>query len=174
MRFFSSITTTLALATGIAVAADRPQPVTYLNGNIEGFSQNAGGTLELRDTKAMVLRSKDANVEIPYSAVSMTGRKTVAVLTQKDPLYKVWSLHKRLLIPVPLEEMAVAYKDKNGTEKTVTIEMEKKTADRVQVNIERAAQRKASDAGAWWGDSLWKTSRNKDQWGGAGVVAQRE
>jgi hypothetical protein len=25
----------------------------------------------------------------------------------------------------------------------------------------------------WWGDGYWKTTRNKDQWGGAGTVAQK-
>jgi hypothetical protein len=52
--------------------------------------------------------------------------------------------------------------------------MEKKVADHLQANVELASERKAADAGAWWGDSIWKTKRNKDQWGGSGVVAQRE
>jgi len=171
MRFYSFMT--LTLAAGIAVAADGPKSVTYLNGNIEGFSQNADATLELRDTKVMVLRAKGADAEIPFGAVSKTERTEVPVVTQKDPLYKVWSLHKRLLIPTPLQKVMLTYTE-NGAPKTVTMEMEKSLSDRMLGSIERAAERNAANAGAWWGDGVWKTKRNKDQWGGLGTVAQRE
>ncbi len=164
----------LLLAAGIAVAADGPKPVTYLNGNIEGFAQNASGTLDVRSAKTMTLRTKGADVEIPYAAVSKTDRTTPLVSVAKDPLYKVWSLPQRLMPPTPLQQLVVTYKDKAGAEKSVTLEIQKATADRVLANVEQAAARNAANSGAWWGDSVWKTQRNKDQWGGSGAVAQRE
>jgi hypothetical protein len=165
---------TFILATGVALAADNIKPVTYLEGNLEGFAVNASSTLEFRDSKVMALHTKGADAVIPYAAVSKTTEKIIPVVTEKDPLYKVWSLHKRLLIPNPLHEVTVTYTDRNGAEKTVTMEMEKVPADRVAAQVKQATDRKAANAGSWWGDSMWKTNRNKEEWGGAGVMAQRE
>ncbi len=169
MRFFSLA---FILAAGIAVAADRP--VTYLEGNVEGLSQNATGTLQFKDSKAMVLHAKGADVLVPYGAVSKIDRKTAPVLTEKDPLYKVWMIHKRLLIPTPLEQLTVAYADKAGAAKSITIEMDKAAADRVQAQVKQVADKLEANKGTWWGDSVWKTARNKDQWAGSGVMASRE
>ena len=165
---------TFILASGVALAADNIKPVTYLEGNLEGFAANASGTLEFRDSKVMVLHSKGVDAVIPYNVVSKTSQKVVPVVTEKDPLYKVWSLHKRLLPPTPLHAVMVVYKDKAGTEKPITVEMQKVAADRVQAQVKQAADWKAANAGSWWGDSVWKTQRNKEDWGGAGVIAQRE
>jgi hypothetical protein len=162
----------LTLAAGLAVAADKP--VTYLEGNVEGLAQNATGTLQFKNSKVMVLHSKGADVTVPYAAVSKTDRKTAPVLTEKDPLYKVWMIHKRLLIPTPLQLVTVAYNDKTGAEKTITIEMDKAAADRVQAQVQQAADKIAANRGDWWGDSVWKTKRNKDEWAGSGVIASRE
>jgi len=172
MRFFSIITFTLA--TGIALAADGVKPVTYLEGNLEGFAPNASATLEFRDSRVMALHAKDSDVVIPYGVVSKTNRKTVPLLTEKDPIYKVWNIHKRLLIPTPQEQVTVSYRNQAGAEKTATLEMDKASADRLQAHVKQATDRNAANAGAWWGDAVWKTDRNKDQWGGAGVMAQRE
>jgi hypothetical protein len=161
----------ITLAAGLAVAADKP--VTYLEGNVEGLTQNATGTLQFKSSKVMVLHAKGADVTVPYAAVSKTERKTAPVLTEKDPLYKVWMIHKRLLIPTPLQLVTVVYADKTG-EKSITIEMDKAAADRVQAQVQQTADKIAANQGAWWGDSVWKTQRNKDQWSGSGVVASRE
>jgi hypothetical protein len=165
---------TFILATGVALANDNVKPVTYLEGNLDGFATNASATLEFRDSKAMVLHVKGSDAVIPYGVVSKTSQRLVPVVTEKDPLYKVWSLHKRLLIPNPLHAVTVVYKDKAGAEKSVTLEMEKGAADRVQAQIKQATDRNSANAGSWWGDSVWKTARNKEEWGGAGVIAQRE
>jgi hypothetical protein len=164
----------LTLAAGLALASDNVKPVTYLEGNLEGFVANVGGKLEFRDSKAMVLHAKSWDAVIPYAAVSKTSEELIPVVSEKDPLYKVWSLHKRLLIPTPLHAVTVVYKDKSGVEKTVKLEMEKSAATRVQAQVKQAADQKAANDGAWWGDSVWKTARNKQDWGGAGVLAQRE
>jgi hypothetical protein len=53
----------------------------------------------------------------------------------------------------------------------MTIEMSKTSADGVLATIERHSGKVANDS--WWGDNYWKTTRNKDTWGGAGTVAQK-
>jgi hypothetical protein len=162
----------ITLAAGLAVAADHP--VTYLEGNVEGLPLNAIGTLQFKDAKAMVLHSKEGNVVVPYAAVSKTESHAAPVTTEKDPLYKVWDLHKRLLIPTPLQQVTVAFHDKTGAEKSIVIEMDKKSAKRVQAQVAQAIEKSAANGGAWWGDAVWKTARNKEQWSGSGVVASRE
>lgn len=165
---------TLVLATGVALASDNVKPATYLEGNLEGFTANAGVTLEFRDYNAMAVHAKGADQVIPYAAVSKTSERLVPVVSEKDPLYKVWSLHKRLLIPNPLHAVTVVYTDKAGVEKSVTLEMEKASAERLQAQVKQVADKAAANNGSWWGDSVWKTQRNKTEWGGAGVIAQRE
>jgi hypothetical protein len=165
---------TLIFATGVALAADNTKPITYLEGNLEGFHTNDSGSLEFRDSKVMVLHAKETEAVIPYGSVTTTSRKVIPVVTEKDPLYQVWNLHKRLLIPTPLHSVSVVYKDKAGAEKSVTLEMEKAAADRVEAQVKQAMDKNAANAGSWWGDSIWKTERNKSEWGGAGVMAQRK
>lgn len=162
------------LAAGVALANDNVKPVTYMEGNLNGFAVNAGGTLEFRDSKAMVLHTNGSDAVIPYSVVSKTSERIVPVVSEKDPLYKVWSIHKRLLVPTPLHAVTVTYKDQAGVEKSATLEMQKAAADRLQAHVKQAQDHKAANAGSWWGDSVWKTQRNKDDWGGTGVIAQRE
>ncbi len=165
---------TFVLTASAAFAADNVKPVTYLEGNIDGFAVNASSKLEFKDSKVMVLRTKGADAVIPYGMVTKTDDVLVPVVSEKDPLYKVWSIHKRLLIPNPLHAVTVTYTDKAGAEKKVTLEMEKAAAERLEAHVKQASDRNAANAGAWWGDSVWKTQRNKSDWGGAGVIAQRE
>ena len=162
----------LTLAAGLAVAADKP--VTYLESNVEGIAVNATGTVHFKDSKAMVLHTKGADVLVPYAAVTKTERKTVPVVVDKEPVYKVWAVHKRLLIPNPLEQVTVAFMDRSGAAKSVTIETDKHTADRVEAQIQQVSEQIAANQGNWWGDSVWKTERNKGQWSGSGVYASRE
>ena len=53
----------------------------------------------------------------------------------------------------------------------MTIELSKTAAAGLLATIERHSGKVADNN--WWGDSYWKTTRNKDQWGGAGTVAQK-
>jgi hypothetical protein len=53
----------------------------------------------------------------------------------------------------------------------MTLEMPKTSVDGVLGIIERYSPKVASTS--WWGDGYWKTTRNRDTWGGAGTVAQK-
>lgn len=165
---------TLTLACGFAVAADGPKTVTYIKGSVEGLSPNETATMTLPDTKVLVLKTKDSGLEIPYAAIVKSGRAIVEAEVENEPLYKVWSLHERLLPPAPKHQLTLDYKTKSGVEQSVTLSMDKATADKVMAHVDRAAARNSANAGNWWGDDYWKTKRNQNQWGGAGTVAQRE
>lgn len=169
------LTLTFFLVAGLAMAANTPQEVTYVDGTLDGFSLATETTLQLASAKHMVLHAKGAkNVEIPFSSVTSVDRQTVPVSVEKEPLYKVWNLPKRLAPAAPVEKLAFEFRDKSGSIQRVTLETDKKTADRVQANLKLAAQKRANDHGAWWGDEVWKTNRNKSEWGGAGAIASRE
>jgi hypothetical protein len=160
----------LTLGTCLTLAAG-PKDVTYLAGSLEGITSKA--TLDLTNTKVMVLRSGSIKIEIPYMAISKSDVKTQE-FAEKEPLYKVWTLGSRLMPPTPQEEYSLEYRDAKGATTTVTLGMEKSVADKLSARLAKAEERKAAQRGDWWGDSYWKTKRNQNEWGGAGELASRE
>lgn len=167
MRFSQTLTLALTLACGAAIGADYgPYPMTYLKGDVEGIDQNAGGTVDLTNSKVLTVKAHDAKFELPYTAIFGAERKDVVISVEKEPLYKVWTLPKRLGIvaPFPQQEVSFDYKDKTGTLHSMTLEMEPTAADRLFLRVKQASEKKAATRGDWWGDSVWKTHRNQPDW----------
>ncbi|MGH9648567.1 MAG: hypothetical protein ACRD4E_17315 [Bryobacteraceae bacterium] len=170
MRFLTLPTLTI-LAGGLLAAADSAT-VTYIDGNVAELAANSGGTLYLNNPQTMELKTPLHKVQIPYAQISKAELGSVMVHTaDPEPLYKVWALPKRL-VKSETQQMTVAYTNGNGQDQTMTLEMSKAAADGVLATIERRSA-KLTNATAWWGDNYWKTSRNRDTWGGAGTVAQK-
>ena len=169
MRFLTLPTLTI-LAGGLMFAADS-ETITYIDGNLADLSPNTAATLKLTNPKAMELWTPLHQVEIPYGQISKAELGSVKThSSEPEALYKVWALPKRF-IKSETRELTVAFTNGTGQEQTMTIELSKPAASSVLATIEN---RNAKVAGNnWWGDSYWKTSRNKDQWGGAGTVAQK-
>ncbi len=169
------LTLTFICAAGLALAANAPKDITYVEGTLDGFSLATKTTLELASVKHLVLHAKGSpDVEVPYANVTATTHATVPVSVEKEPLFKVWDLPKRLAPPAPVEKVALQFVDKTGAKQSVTFETDKKTATKVLANVKQASSKRASDGGAWWGDGVWKTKRNQGEWGGAGPIASRE
>jgi hypothetical protein len=170
---FPTLTTLITLACGLAVAAEGPQPVTYISGNLDGLAPNTGATVDVSGSKAIALNNGAVKVEVPYAAISRAelGQPT-EVTTESEPLYKVWTLHKRFLPKRTVQQVTVDYRTAAGENKTLTIEAEQHVAEGVIAAIEERTTPPSEKV--WWGDTIWKTTRNKDQWGGAGTVASRE
>ena len=169
MRFLTLPTLTI-LAGGLLAAADSAT-VTYIDGNVAELSPNSGATLYLNNPQSMELKTPLHKVQIPYSQISKAELGSVMVhMADPEPLYKVWMLPKRL-IKSETQQMTLAFTDGNGQDQTMTIEMSRAAADGVLATIERHSAKVANTG--WWGDSVWKTSRNRDSWGGAGTVAQK-
>ncbi|MEO8100143.1 MAG: hypothetical protein ABI811_20755 [Acidobacteriota bacterium] len=170
----SFLTFTFILASGFALAADGPESVTYLEGNLDGLAVHSVATLELSHGKAMILRAKEAKVEIPYAGITKVERSTSKVETASEPLYKVWNLRKKLIPPTPVEHVTLHYKGQGSADHSVTLAMQKSSADNVMAAWDTENELRSKARGDWWGDGIWKTTRNKDQWGGSGQVAARE
>lgn len=169
MRFLTLPTLTI-LAGGLLAAADTAT-VTYIDGNVAELAANSGATLYLNNSQTMELKTPLHKVQIPYAQISKAELGSVMVHTaDPEPLYKVWALPKRL-VRSETQQMTVAYTNGNGQDQTMTLEMSKAVADGVLATIERRSAKLSNTA--WWGDNYWKTSRNRDTWGGAGTVAQK-
>jgi hypothetical protein len=169
MRFLTLPTLTI-LAGGLLAAADSAT-VTYVDGNIAELSPNTGATLYLNNPQSMELRTPLHKVQVPYSQVSKAELGSVIVHTyEPEPLYKVWALPKRIM-KSETRQMTLDYTNGSGQDQTLTIELSRVAADSLLATIERRSGKVANDN--WWGDKTWKTTRNKDEWGGAGTVAQK-
>ena len=169
MRFLTLPTLTI-LAGGLLAAADSTT-VTYIDGNVPELSPSTAATLNTSNPLTLELKTPLHKVQIPYAQISKAEVGSVMVHTpEPEPLYKVWALPKRL-VKSETQQMTVAFTDGNGLAQTMTLEMPKASADSVLATIERHSP-KVANAG-WWGDSVWKTNRNRDSWGGAGTVAQK-
>jgi hypothetical protein len=169
------LTLTFICAAGLALAANAPKDITYVEGTLDGYSLATKTTLELASVKHLVLHAKGGqDVEIPYANVIASTRTTVPVSVEKEPLFKVWELPKRLAPPAPVEKVALQFVDAKGAKQSVTFETDKKTATKVLARVKQASNKRASDGGAWWGDGVWKTKRNQTDWGTSGPIASRE
>ena len=169
MRFLTVPTLTI-LAGGLLAAADSAT-VTYIDGNVAELTPNSGATLYMTNPQTLELKTPLHKIQIPYAQISKAEVGSVMVHTaDPEPLYKVWALPKRLM-KSETQQMTLAFKDANGQDQKMTIEMSKTSADSVLATIERHSPKVANTG--WWGDSYWKTNRNRDSWGGAGTVAQK-
>ncbi len=178
--------TLIAVLTTAAFAASRSETTTYVDGNLKGVSPNTGGTLVLSEEKTMYFRTGLENVEVPYSGISKVELGAVKETSHDVPFYKVWALHKRFNGSNKTETqlLIVNFKNEDGEEKAMTLELAKPAMDGVLRSIEKgtgkswvsaepktqtASAKKKSAAEAknstdWWGDDYWKTTRNADKW----------
>jgi hypothetical protein len=171
MRFLTFATLT-TLTCGLALAGDGPQTVTYITGNLD-LAPNSGATLNVSGAKVMELNNGTSKVEVPYAGITRAELGEATEYSDEQPLYKVWALHKRFIGKRAVQQVTVDFKTASGETRSMTIEAEQSVAEDVLAAIEdRTAP--APQKAAWWGDSVWKTKRNEEAWGGAGTVAARE
>jgi hypothetical protein len=184
----------LSLAALSAVFADsRPETTTYVDGNLAGVSPNSGGTLMFSDDKAMYLHTGLETIAIPYDGISNAELGAVKETSHDVPLYKVWARHRHP--KTATQYLIVNFKNEAGEDKSMTLELATAAASSVLSDLEARTGKKfepaqtqppefkteraaashspamsakpatVGSANDWWGDSLWKTSRNADKWG---------
>jgi hypothetical protein len=169
MRFLT-FTTLTVLAGGLLAAAD-PSSITCVKGTIDELSPNTGATL-VNTGKSMEIRTPLHSVQVSYSHISKAELGAIqSHAPEADAPYKVWTLHKRFMASPQTQEMTVDFTNEKGQNQTMTLELSKKAAAGLFATIERSSGTVAN--ANWWGDDYWKTTRNKDSWGGAGTIAQK-
>jgi len=168
-------------ACGLLCGAARPENSTYVDGNIAALKPNTGGTLVFTDDNAMTFRTGLAEVAIPYKGIRKAEAGATQVHSHSDaPAYKVWTLPRRLH-RTETQLLTVEFKNEQGEDQTMTLEMAKPSAGNVLATIEghtevgAAAQAAAARAKQddWWGDRYWKTTRNSEQWNGNTISSER-
>jgi hypothetical protein len=139
-------------------------PAVYSVGNLTGVEIGAEGFLTLNDSKA-VFRSGKSSVEIPYKHITNTELGAKITPPSDVPVYKFWELHKRLPGGRPVHQMlTIEFNAKDGAARTMTLEMEEAAAAQVieQLDYGRGLRHRTRNNDAWWGDSLWRTTRNEN------------
>jgi hypothetical protein len=130
-RLFSifSVVVIAALALcSTAFAGSRAETATYVDGNVTGFSPNTGGTLMISDDKSMFFRTGLATVPVTYSSISHAELGAVRETSHDVPFYKVWELNKRFAGKTETQLLIVNFKDEQGEEKTMTLELARAAA----------------------------------------------
>jgi hypothetical protein len=169
---FSTLATATLLTCGLALAADGPQAVTYISGNLDNLTANSGATLDVSGSKAIQLNTGSAKIDVPYASITRAELGEITEFSSEEPLYKVWALHKRFLGKRAVQRVTLDFQTTAGESKTLTLEAPRQVAEDVIAVIEDRTT--PETAKTWWGDNVWKTKRNQEQWGGAGTVATRE
>jgi hypothetical protein len=184
MTRISSFAAWTVLACATVFAASRAETTTYVDGNLTGLSPNTGGTLLFSDDKALVLRTGLATVSVPYSAVTRSELGPTRETSHGAPIYKVWARHKK----TETQFLTVDFKNDEGLSRTMTLELAQSSAPTVLAAIQNHTGTKPgamvsstkpinspNDKGAvaspatkpgsdWWGDDVWKTTRNAGTW----------
>jgi len=186
MRTISALTITI-LACGAAFAEPRPETTTYVDGTVTGVSPHTGGTLMFTDAKAMHLRTASMNVTVPYESITKAELGATKVHAHEVPMYKIWEIHRRLNENTETRYLTVAFKSGEGEAETMTLELAKSSVPNVMATIQSHARQGVVPAdstptvklteeqlykaapdppasAAWWGDDIWKTTRNQDKW----------
>jgi hypothetical protein len=165
------------LAGGLTLSAANSEGVTYVDGNLTGFVPNSGGTLLLTGDQAIELRAGQATVAVPYAGITKAELGAIKVHSHGEPLYKVWALHKRFVGKTESQLVTVSFKDEDGDQKNMTLELDKLAAADVVAAIHNhngtGPAANAPRAGEWWGDSYWRTTRNAGKWDRNGSLATR-
>jgi len=158
----------------IAVSgAPRPETSTYVDGNVSSLTPHTGGTLVFTDKNSMTFRTGLAEVAVPYASILRAELGAIQVHSHDLPgvLAVVNRLHK-----TETQLLTVEFKSGLGEDQTMTLELARPAASSVLATIQEhspnstvAAAKAPADkvvAGKeeWWGDSMWKTTRNQDSW----------
>jgi hypothetical protein len=191
----SSFGVLAVLAAGLAFADSSPQTATYIDGNVAGVAPKTGGTLLFAGDQTMNFRTGLATVPVPYANISHAELGAVVETSKSHPFYKVWEIRKH---KPQNQYLIVNFANEEGEQKTMTLELEQSAAPDV-LGIIQSHNAKAVDASktqvaassssktpkpdimrsgpavsnSWWGDDVWKTTRNADKWNAPSSASQQ-
>jgi len=136
--------------------------IEYVGGTVKAIPANATGAFSFDDSRDLVFNYGGSAYSLPYEQITSTD------------VTKGESHHILRKIPVPSfspgkrkETLTIAYKDAAGAAGTLNFEL---TANQATEACDTIAAKKAFAAATaipsneWWGDKLWKTTRNQSAW----------
>jgi hypothetical protein len=158
----------LGLLAGVAAfGAPRWEATTYVDGNVKDLAPNTGGTLQFPDDKTMYFNTGAKSIPVPYASIDKAELGPTKVHSHDVPLYKIWALPKRFGGKTQTQYLSLRFKNTDGEENNMTLELPQSTAPTVLSTIQTRSGMKPPikpDEDESWGDEYWKTARNADQW----------
>jgi hypothetical protein len=136
--------------------------VEYVGGTVKTIPANATGAFDFDDSRQLLFSYSGSAYALPYEQITSTD------------VTKAESHHILRKIPVPSfspgkrkETLTINYKDAAGVAGTLNFEL---SASQAAEACDTIAAKKAFAAATalpskeWWGDTWWKTNRNKSAW----------
>lgn len=117
------------LAAAAAFGAPQAETTTYVDGNLTGVSPNSGATLTYSGEKQMTLRTGLTNIDVPYENISHAELGAVKETTHGHKLFGRRSTTQTQLL-------IVNFKNGEGEDKTMTLELAQPAAASVLSSIE--------------------------------------
>jgi hypothetical protein len=137
--------------------------VQYVGGTVEAIPVNAAGTFNFDDARELQFNYGGSIYKLPYQQItSMDIKRAELRRVHHVPVPSVFPSHWR-------DVLSISYKDPAGATGTLKFEMPTLEA----INARDSIDQKKAPAGEstatsqnnqWWGDSYWKTTRNKAAW----------
>ncbi len=153
------------------VARAASDTVQYVGGTVKSIPVNSTGTFNFDDAKEFRFVYNGTAYQLPYDQIISTSieraemRRVLHVFPAVSP---VASRRKQVLV--------INYKESTGALGSVNFELAAYKAADAQETI--AAKRSpispaaaAAASNKWWGDTFWKTTRNKPQWDAQAALA---
>lgn len=165
-------TAVLTSVSCLALCAAAGDPATYTQGTVKGLPLNTTGKLEM-DGQNLVFHHGSNHLSVPYQ--NITGIDVDGAAGAKEPMYKIWKLHKRLGGDSAARRVTVRYAAEPNVNKMMVFTMAPEHADHVRRALDPATAKtfdkkremgevKSTYREEWWGDSMWKTTRNAAKW----------
>ncbi len=136
-------------------------PVQYVGGTVKSIPVNSGGTFNFEDAKDFRFIYNGSEYKLPYDQITSTS-------IEKADIRRVWHVFPAMS-PIAnhrMQTLVVNYTDATGATGTLNFELMEYRAVDAQETIaaKRSPVAAAPAETAWWGDKLWKTTRNQAVW----------
>ncbi|MGP0074688.1 MAG: hypothetical protein ACLPWF_22480 [Bryobacteraceae bacterium] len=142
-------------------AADTTQ---YVGGTVKSIPVNSAGSFNFDDAKEFRFVYNGSTFKLPYDQITSTNiekadvRRVLHVFPAMSPI----ASHRK-------QTLVINYADSTGATGSLNFELAAFRATDAQETI--AAKKSpispaaaAAASNEWWGDSVWKTTRNKSAW----------
>ena len=152
-----------AMIPAVLLSGEPSGTVQYVGGTVQTIPANATGTFSYDDSRELYFNYGGSAYKLPYEQITgMEINRAELRKFHKIPVPSVFPSHWK-------DVLTISYKDTTGATGTVKFEMPTLAA----INAKQMIEGKKAPAGEttatsqnnqWWGDSYWKTNRNKAAW----------
>ncbi len=137
--------------------------VEYVGGTVKSIPANTVGSLNFDDSKELKFSYGESVYKLAYEQVTATD------ITKGEGHHILRKIPVPSLVPGRRKEtLTINYKDASGTAGTLNFELtaSQASAARDTIAAKKAAPQSetASQSSDWWGDKVWKTTRNQAVW----------